>query len=123
MGLVAWQWANYPTGHRSTLNLTLHAATEPLFVLGTLAVLVAPFTTWTLAAAGLVGLLVAVAAQRVGHKSEVSPPRPFRGPADFLQRFFLEQWLTFPRYVLSGGFLKAWRVRAQATSPTAPLPQ
>ena len=25
------------------------------------------------------------------------------------KRFFVEQWITFPRYVLSGGFSRAWR--------------
>jgi len=27
-------------------------------------------------------------------------------------RIFLEQWITFPRFVLSGGWYHAWRARA-----------
>jgi hypothetical protein len=37
----------------------------------------------------------------------------FRGPGDFLARFFAEQWFTFPRYVLSGRFADAWRRAAR----------
>ena len=28
---------------------------------------------------------------------------------DWAARLFVEQWVTFPRYVLSGGFARAWR--------------
>jgi hypothetical protein len=112
VGLLAWQWSNYPAGHRNGLNLALHALTVPLFLVGTLAVLAAaPLATWELAPAGLLGMLVALAAQRRGHRSEALPPKPFRGPFDLLARFFVEQWITFPRYVVSGGFGKAWRTR------------
>ena len=111
LGLRAWQWPIYPQGHRSGVNRALHIATVPLFLLGTVAVLAAPFIAWQLAAAGLGGMLVALVAQGRGHKSEVSPPRPFRGPFDVLARFFVEQWVTFPRYVLSGRFAEAWRAR------------
>ncbi len=109
LGLLAWQWSIYPQGHRHRLNLALHLTTAPLFLLGTVAVLVAPLTAWQLAPVGLGGILVAFAAQGRGHKEEASPPRPFRGPLDLLARFFVEQWVTFPRYVLSGGFGRAWR--------------
>jgi hypothetical protein len=58
--------------------------------------------------AGLAAMFTAVAAQGAGHRRE-TPPAPFRGPTDFVARFFAEQWVTFPRYVLSGEFGKAWR--------------
>ncbi len=111
LGLLAWQWSIYPQGHRNPVNLGLHLATAPLFLLGTVALLAAPLLTWRLAPVGLGGIVIAFAAQRRGHKGEVSPPRPFRGPLDLLARFFVEQWVTFPRYVLSGGFGRAWRAR------------
>jgi hypothetical protein len=34
---------------------------------------------------------------------------PFEGPLDVLSRIVLEQWITFPRFVLSGSFARAWR--------------
>jgi hypothetical protein len=109
LGLLAWQWSVYPQGHRARSNLLLHLSTEPLFVLGTLAVVASPFIAWQLAPAGLLAMLVTVVAQRSGHKQEASPPKPFRSVFDFLARFFVEQWVTFPRYVLSGRFAEAWR--------------
>ncbi len=109
MGLLAWQWSIYPEGHRSRLNLFLHIGTAPVFVVGTIAVLAALLFGCRLALLGLTGMLLAFAAQGRGHRSEVVRPRPFRGPFDLLARFFVEQWVTFPRYVLSGGFMRAWK--------------
>jgi hypothetical protein len=42
-------------------------------------------------------------------KREVNPPIPFRGPADFVARILTAQFSRFPRFVLSGGWLRAWR--------------
>src|SRR5215471_12381103 len=109
-GLLAWQWSLYPRGHRNRLNLTVHALTEPLFVLGTCAVLLAPILgAWSLAVLGVAGMVTTVILQGRTHKLERSPPAPFLGPLDVVARLFLEQWITFPRYVLSGEFARAWR--------------
>ena len=53
--------------------------------------------------------LVAVALQGRGHRLEPVPPEPFSGPLNFVSRLFFEQWVTFPRFVLSGGWLAALR--------------
>jgi hypothetical protein len=53
--------------------------------------------------------LLAMAFQGRGHKQEQVPPEPFTGPANALSRIFLEQWVTFPRFVLSGGWRRALR--------------
>ena len=34
-GLLAWQWAIYPAGHTTRVNLLIHILTVPLFELGT----------------------------------------------------------------------------------------
>ena len=44
--------------------------------------------------------------QGIGHKREAEPPVPFDGPGDFLARVFVEQFFTFPRFVLTGGWLR-----------------
>jgi len=49
-----------------------------------------------------------VVAQGRGHKLETTAPAPFRGPADVAARLFVEQWITFPRFVFSGQFARAW---------------
>src|SRR5205823_14704118 len=108
-GLLGWQWSLYPAGHRDRRNLALHAATAPLFVLGTCALVASPWAGWPAAVAGAAGMVTALAAQGRGHKVEHTAPAPFRGPADVLARFFVEQWITFPRYLLSGRFVEAWR--------------
>jgi hypothetical protein len=103
--LTQWQWRIYPEGHRTRRNLALHVATVPLFQIGTIAVLAAPFVApWAAAA----GMLAALVAQGRGHKGEPTAPVPFRGPGDFVARFFSEQFVTFPRFVLSGGLARAW---------------
>ena len=107
-GLLKWQWSLYPDAHQDRRNLALHVATAPLFELGTLALIVSPVAGWPLAAAGALGMLTAVVAQGRGHKLEAVAPAPFRGAADVAARLFVEQWITFPRFVLSGRFARAW---------------
>jgi len=108
--LLAWQWSLYPAGHRDRRNLLVHALTVPVFQLGTVAVLAAPFVRSWLAPAGLVAMAGAMALQGRTHRREGTPPYPFRGPGDVVARILAEQWLTFPRFVLSGGFARAWRL-------------
>lgn len=110
--LLAWQWSIYGEGHRDRRNLAVHALTVPLFLLGTCAVLVTPVLgPWWLSAGGLIGMALAAGLQGRTHKLERTPPAPFRGPTDILARLFAEQWISFPRYVLSGEFARAWRGR------------
>jgi hypothetical protein len=108
-GLIPWQWSLYPAGHRNRRNLLLHALTNPLFLAGTCALVASPFAGARFAVEGLLGMAGAVLAQGRGHKLEAASPVPFRGPGDVAARLFVEQWVTFPRYVLSGGFAAAWR--------------
>src|SRR4051812_22488494 len=109
-GLLTWQWSLYPQGHRHRSNLILHALTVPFFWAGTLGLLAsAPLRSGWLALAGVAALGLALFLQGRGHKKEHMGPVPFRGPLDVLARLFVEQWITFPRYVLSGEFARAWR--------------
>jgi hypothetical protein len=107
--IVAWQWSLYAEGHRDRRNLIVHLATVPLFMAGTLLVLSAPWTSPWAAPAGLLAMVGAMAAQGRGHRREETAPSPFTGPGDVLARIFVEQWVTFPRYVVSGELARAWR--------------
>ena len=112
-GLVRWQWSLYQPGHATRRNLVLHALTVPLFWSGTVAVVAGALTLAPLhSVAGGVSMLLAIAAQGAGHKREPVRPIPFRSPLDFVARFFVEQWITFPRFVLSGAFFRAWKSAA-----------
>ncbi|MFI5001761.1 MAG: terminase [Reyranellales bacterium] len=108
--LLAWQWRLYAPGHRDRLSLLLHIATAPLFWIGTAmigwGVVVGSAGAFV---SGLSLWLAALLAQGRGHAREAEAPVPFDGPLDFACRFFVEQFVTFPRFVLSGGWLKALR--------------
>ena len=80
-----------------------------LSVGGTLTLLTSPVYGVRSAVSGLVAMIVPVALQGRGHKREAVVPVPFLGPLDFVSRFFCEQFINFPRYVLSGGWAKALR--------------
>lgn len=103
--LLAWQWSDYAAKHRDRGNLLLHIVAVPLFQLGMLALVWAAVTGSARGAlAALIAMAVAVALQGRGHRREGEAPTPFDGPGDFLTRFVAEQWVTFPRFVLSGGW-------------------
>jgi hypothetical protein len=107
--LLAWQWSNYPAGHRDRRNLLVHALTVPVFQVGTVALLVSPFLGAWLALFGIGAMAGTMVLQGRTHRLERKAPIPFRGPGDVVARIMAEQWLTFPRYVASGGFAQAWR--------------
>ncbi len=111
-GLLRWQWALYPDNHTRRATLAVHLATVPLFWSGCVALgAAAARGPWWLAPAGLAALGVALAAQGRTHRQEPVAPVPFRGPLDVIARLLVEQWITFPRFVLSGAFARAWRGR------------
>jgi hypothetical protein len=115
--LLSWQWTLYAEGHRDRRNLLVHALTAPWFLGGTLALLGSPVLGVGAGVSGAAAMVLAVALQGKGHRTEASRPAPFRGPADVLARLLVEQWVTFPRFVLSGGFARAWRAAGPAGVP------
>jgi hypothetical protein len=112
-GLLDWQWSDYSVKHRSRTNLLLHIVAVPLFQVGSV-VLVG--TALARSGVGMgqggLGMVGALIIQGRGHRGEREAPVPFAGAADFVSRFVVEQWVTFPRFVLSGG----WRRNLKASS-------
>lgn len=108
--LLSWQYAGYGSKHRSRVNLWLHIATVPLFWGG-----IASFVASALGGGapwlslGVAGVLAAFVAQAIGHKQEPEAPEPFLGAGDFFSRFIVEQLVTFPRFVLAGGWWRGLR--------------
>ncbi|HEX8793793.1 MAG TPA: Mpo1-like protein [Polyangiaceae bacterium] len=99
----------YAETHGNRKNLALHAATVPLFWAGTVGLVAAvPLGIGWFAGLGALAMIAAIGAQGRGHAREEHRPAPFRGPLDVLVRIFKEQWVTFPRFVASGGFSRAW---------------
>ena len=105
--LLEWQWSDYSAKHRNRANLLLHIAFVPLFQIGTVILAYAVITVSGAAAAlAVVCMAAALVAQGRGHKLERETPVPFDGAADFVTRFVAEQWVTFPRFVLSGAWYR-----------------
>jgi hypothetical protein len=107
--LLQWQRSLYDDNHTGRGTLLVHALTNPLFLLGNLALVTSPVTSLWAALAGLAMMAVAMAAQGKTHARERVAPVPFDGPLDAAARIFAEQWVTFPRFVMDGGFARAWR--------------
>ena len=107
--MLAWQWEGYPRFHASRLNLAIHLVTVPLFQAGAIVTLLAPIIGRPLLAlAGAFAMVIGIGSQGRGHKGERNPAIPFSGPWNFVARVFLEQIITFPRFLLSGGVSRAW---------------
>jgi len=108
--LLRWQWEGYPKYHQSRVNLLIHIVAVPLFLLGTVALVLAAIQLSLVLLAVAIGCIVAaVALQGRGHRLEPVPPEPFSGPLNFVSRLFLEQWVTFPRFIITGGWGAALR--------------
>jgi len=103
--LLAWQWNDYVAKHRDRGNLLIHIVAVPLFQVASL-VLIGTLLGRSLTAAILAigAMVVSLVLQGRGHRREADAPAPFEGAGDFLSRFVVEQWITFPRFVLSGAW-------------------
>ncbi len=108
--LLRWQWDGYPRYHQSRTNLLVHIVAVPLFWAANIGLVMGlARLSLLLVGASIAGMVVAVALQGRGHRLEPVPPEPFSGPFNFVSRLFLEQWVTFPRFVVSGGWREALR--------------
>lgn len=115
--MLAWQYRVYPEGHRDRANLVLHLVTAPIFCAAVIGVVVFAIARAPLAVIACVVVAFAVLVlQGRGHAREASPPIAIKGPVDLMVRFFAEQFVTFPRFVLAGGWLAAWRAAKPPSS-------
>jgi len=111
--LLRAQWEGYARYHQSRPNLLLHIVFVPLFLASNVVFLVALIERrWLLAlgAAALTGIALAV--QGRGHRKEPVPPQPFTSPFNAMTRILLEQWVSFPRFVLAGAWMRVLRERS-----------
>ena len=103
--LLEWQWNDYADKHRNHNSLLIHIFAVPLFWIGALDFMGALlFRGAFFSIGGLILMGISVFLQGKGHEMEKSEPAPFKGPWDFTQRILAEQFITFPRFVLSGGW-------------------
>jgi phage terminase small subunit len=110
--LHAWQWRGYHHNHRHPANLVLHLIAVPLFILGALLVLSGLFgLDLGQLAVGIIAVIAGLGLQRHGHRLEGTQPEPSANRHDAVKRLLTEQFITFPRFVLSGAWWRAWRER------------
>jgi hypothetical protein len=111
--LLEWQWSDYPEKHRNRANLLIHIVAVPVLWFGgiqmfggvLLLLLGVPGAFGTLLfGAAVAG--VSLFAQSRGHALEKLPPEPFKDPKEFARRIVAEQFVTFPRFVLTGAWLE-----------------
>lgn len=114
--LLRWQWSTYPAAHTHRVNLLVHVVTWPFFVTGSLLIVAGIILLQpALTLLGLLGASGAAMAQLQSHRFEPQVPARFSNPWDLIRRFLAEQFVTFPRFLLSGGFAAAWRRPGPAT--------
>jgi hypothetical protein len=103
-------FAEHGRFHRNRRNLAIHLIAVPVFVVSTVAMLF-HFAEgrFAMAAAFALGPAVSLALQGGGHRREEIPPKQSRGRGNFFKRILVEQFFTFPLFVLSGSFFRQWR--------------
>jgi hypothetical protein len=110
IGLLHWQWKGYPRYHASRVNLLLHIVVVPVFLASNVALLFAITRgAWLWALLAIAVAVASIVVQGIGHRREPVPPEPFTSPFNAIARILCEQWVTFPRFVLSGGWWRALR--------------
>lgn len=103
-------WTSYLRVHSDRRNLVLHLIAVPLFAVAT--ILLAVFLvrgSYLAAAVAIAVAMAAMAMQGRGHALEPYAPEPFAGPGNFLRRWFGEQFLVFPTFVVTGRWWQQFR--------------
>jgi hypothetical protein len=117
--LLAHQWSGYPKFHCTRRNLLIHIVAVPVFLAANVGLVISLFRgAWAEAAIAAALMGTAMSVQGRGHQMEPAPPAPFTGPLNVLARLFAEQWITFPRFVLTGRWLEALRRQPTGDRPS-----
>lgn len=108
-------WSDYERVHADRRNLIIHLFAVPLFDVASLIALIAIAQgAWILAALTVLAAIAAMILQGFGHSNERFDARPFSGPVNFLQRWFSEQFIKFPVFVITGRWWRQYRTASSA---------
>ncbi len=108
--LMKWQWAGYAQYHQSRKNLLIHIVFVPTFIIAFVGLLLAVVRLDF--AQMLVALLITLgsfALQGLGHNKEANPSQPFSSIHNAVLRILCEQFYSFPKFVFSGQWYRAFR--------------
>ncbi len=99
----------YAKNHENKLNLIIHLFAVPLFIGGNIGALVCIVQEQPIYALAAIALIpISLMLQGLGHKMEEMQPAPFKGPLNFIRRIYIEQFITFPCFFLTGKIWKAF---------------
>ncbi len=105
--LLEWQWSRYDANHRHRNNLLIKIVAVPLFWIGAVNFVVPlVFAGLVHALGGAILMAASLFLQAKGQEMEGKPAEPSSDARDFVRRALAEQFVTFPRFVVSGGW---WR--------------
>jgi hypothetical protein len=103
-------WTSYLRVHSDRRNLVIHVFAVPLFVGAFLSLIFCLIRgDYLTAVFAMFGAFAALLLQGRGHALEAHPPEPFSGPGNFLRRWFREQFLVFPMFLLTGRWWHQFR--------------
>lgn len=110
--IIQWQWDGYKQYHNTPINLWIHILAAPLFIIGTILLITAiiGLSFFMIIASSLI-MAVSILAQGFGHSKETHPVEPFIDGKNAVTRIFIEQFYTFPKYVISGKWYRALKQR------------
>ena len=107
-------WNDYEPVHADRRNLCIHLLAVPLFAIALpTALTMLARAEYVLAIASLLMMIASLVGQGLGHAKESIPPRPFKGPGDFLKRWFSEQYFIFPVFLLTGRWWRQYQTAAR----------
>jgi hypothetical protein len=110
--VVNAQWNDYSERHRNKTNLIIHVVTVPLVwlaaieVAGALLLMLIGVGGLKIFVWALIMVAIALFAQNYGNQMEAVKPPPLTNAKDFAINAAAEQFVTFPRFVLTGGWLR-----------------
>jgi hypothetical protein len=100
---VQIDWSDYLRVHADRRNLIIHIIAVPLFLGASISLAVYLLRgDYPPAAIAAALSLLAMILQGRGHAIERGAPIPFSGTINFLLRWFREQFVIFPVFVISG---------------------
>lgn len=114
--VIERQWSGYEDRHRHRNNLLLHIVAVPVLWVATIQAVGGLFLlllgvpgAFAMVSWALVIMAASLFAQELGHKMEAAAPETFTDIRDFALRLAAEQYVNFPRFVLTGGWLRNLR--------------
>jgi 2-hydroxy-palmitic acid dioxygenase Mpo1-like protein len=112
------QWSGYADRHRNKVNLLIHIVTVPLVwiagiqVVGSLLLMLSGLGAFKILVWAVILIAIALFAQSHGNSMEATKPAPITDWKEFALNAAAEQFVTFPRFVLTGTWLRNFQTAA-----------